>query len=326
MTPRSPLTDDAAEIGGAPGIIAVVGPTASGKSDLGLEIALHLGGEVVNADASQFYRGMDIGTAKLTLAERRGVPHHQLDVLEITDEATVAAYQTGARADLDAITERGRVPVLVGGSGLYVRAALDLLDIPPTDPVVRARLEAEATERGGAVMHARLTQADPAAAAKIPPGNVRRVVRALEVIELTGRPFSASMPTRTFRRPTLMLGLLPPREVLDERIAVRARRMWEQGLVAEVEQLLARGLRQGRTASRALGYSQAIAHLDGTMTAEEAIDDTIRATRRYARRQESWFRPDERIRWFDPTEHGALEAALGVARAWLTVGENGTHD
>ncbi|WP_034800652.1 tRNA (adenosine(37)-N6)-dimethylallyltransferase MiaA [Intrasporangium oryzae] len=283
-------------------VVAVVGPTASGKSDLALDLAERLAGEVVNADAMQLYRGMDVGTAKLPPKERRGIPHHQLDVLAVTQEATVAAYQAASRADIAAIRGRGRTPLLVGGSGLYVRAALDRLDIPPTDPAVRAELEAESERAGAAAMYERLREVDPAAAAQIQPANVRRVVRALEVIRLTGRPFSASMPIREFVSPTVMLGLRVAREVLDERIDRRTARMFHDGLVDEVKALLAHGLRDGVTASRAIGYSQAIAVLDGATSIEEAIEDTAQATRRYARRQESWFRPDPRITWLDATD------------------------
>jgi tRNA dimethylallyltransferase len=294
----------------SPRVIAVVGPTASGKSELGLRIAETFGGEVINADAMQLYRGMDIGTAKLTLDQRRGIPHHQLDVLDVTQEASVAAYQTHARDDLSAIQARGHHPVLVGGSGLYIRAALDILEIPPTDPQVRARLEDQAATEGTPRLYAALQEADPVAAAAIEPNNTRRVVRALEVIELTGRPFSATMPTRTFAQPTIVVGLGPPREVLDARIEARVLAMWEQGLLAEVRDLAERGLRQGRTASTAIGYAQALAEVDGALTTAQAQAATVTATRRLARRQESWFRPDPRITWFDSAEDGGLEAAV----------------
>ena len=295
--------------------MAVVGPTATGKSDLALDLAERLDGEVVNADAMQLYRGMDIGTAKLAPAERRGIEHHELDVLEVTEEASVAAYQQAARADFDAIAARGHRAVLVGGSGLYVRAALDRLEIPPTDPVVRARLEAEAEQVGGDVLHARLRTADPQAAASILPGNVRRVVRALEVVELTGRPFSASLPKRELLSPAVLLGLRVNREVLDQRIARRVDRMWKQGLRHETETLLGRGLRDGVTASRAIGYSQAIAVIDGRSGEDEARRDTVQATRRYARRQESWFRPDPRIVWLDALADDLLGQALAAISA-----------
>jgi tRNA dimethylallyltransferase len=295
--------------------VAVVGATATGKSDLALDLAERLGGEVVNADAMQFYRGMDIGTAKLAVAERRGIAHHELDVLDVTEDASVAAYQEAARRDFAAITARGHRPVLVGGSGLYVRAALDRLEIPPTDPGVRSRLEAEAEALGGDVLHARLKAADPQAAATILPGNVRRVVRALEVIELTGRPFSASMPKRELLSPAVLLGLRVDRQVLDERITHRVDRMWEQGLRDETEMLLGRGLRSGVTASRAIGYSQAIAVIDGRLDEVGARLDTAQATRRYARRQESWFRPDPRIVWLDALADDLLDQALGAISA-----------
>ncbi len=299
-------------------IVAVVGPTASGKSDLGLHLAEELGSdtgaEVVNADAMQLYRGMDIGTAKLPVSERRGIPHHQLDVLDVTEEGSVAAYQAAARADIAAIRARGSVPLLVGGSGLYVRAVLDHLDIPPTDPAVRGRLEQEAEDIGVAAMHDRLAAADARAAAQIQPNNLRRIIRALEVIELTDRPFSASMPGRQFVSPTIMLGLRVDRTLLDERIERRVEQMWRAGLLAEVEHLLELGLREGFTASRAIGYSQAIAVLDGVMTPEQARDETTVATRRYARRQDSWFRPDPRITWLDPDDPQLVARAVGVVR------------
>jgi tRNA dimethylallyltransferase len=306
-----------------PIVVCVVGPTASGKSDLALDLAEALGGEVVSADASQLYRGMDIGTAKVPLAERRGIPHHQLDVLEVTQEASVAAYQSAARADFADIQARGHHPVLAGGSGLYVRAALDVLDIPPTDVAVRARLEAEAAAAGAAASHARLQELDPVAAQAMQPGNVRRIVRALEVIELTGRPFSATMPTRTFVQPTVVVGLRMPRSRLDERIAARVRVMWERGLVAEVRHLETVGLREGRTASRALGYAQALAELDGVLTAEQAQEQTTALTRRFARRQESWFNPDPRIAWLDALAPDVTDRALALVRA--AIRDNGSH-
>jgi len=286
------------EIPGSP-VVAVVGPTATGKSELGLALAERLGGEVVNADAMQLYRGMDIGTAKLSLEQRRGIAHHQLDVLEVREEASVAAYQRHARADIAAIGARGRIAVLVGGSGLYVRAALDRLDIPPTDRTVRARLVA----------------LDPTAADAIEPRNGRRIVRALEVVELTGRPFSASLPAREHVRPTVVVGLVADRSLLDARVDERVRRMWRQGLVDEVRTLVTQGLRDGRTASKALGYSQALAHLDGTMTPAEAQEATATATRRYARRQESWFRADPRIVWLPHDARDLVDRALAAVGA-----------
>lgn len=306
-----------------PLVIGVVGPTATGKSDLALDLAESLGGEVVGADASQLYRGMDIGTAKLPLAERRGIPHHQLDVLDVVQEASVAAYQAAAREDIAAIRGRGLHPVLAGGSGLYVRAALDVLDIPPTDAEIRTRLEREADEVGPAVLRARLRDLDPRAAAAIEPGNTRRIVRALEVIELTGRPFSATLPARTFLQPTVLVGLRMPREELDQRVAMRVRRMWEQGLLEEVRRLEAVGLRAGRTASRALGYAQALAELDGRLTTDEAQEETTRLTRRLVRRQESWFNPDPRITWLDARAPDLADRAVALVRA--AISDNGAH-
>lgn len=291
-------------------VVAVVGPTATGKTALSVRLADRLGGEIVNADAMQLYRGMDIGTAKATRAERGGIPHHLLDVLDVTQEASVADYQRQARAVVADIRSRGRVPVVVGGSGLYLRAVLDRLDIPPTDPAVRARLEAELAKSGLPALRERLERLDPAAADAIDPANARRVVRALEVIELTGAPFSARLPVREYVTDTVTVGLTLPRRALDERIGARVDRMWHDGLLAEVRTLLPAGLRRGRTASRALGYAQALAVLDGTATAEEAIAETTRLTRRFARRQESWFRPDQRIIWFDAAGEHLVDTVL----------------
>lgn len=296
-------------------VVAVVGATATGKSDLGVALAERLGGEVINADASQFYRGMDIGTAKLTPSERRGIAHHQLDVLDITQEASVAAYQSAARADLDAIRARGNVPVVVGGSGLYVRAVLDLLEIPPTDARVRARWDAELERVGVAELYRQLTATDPEAAARIEPRNGRRIVRALEVIELTGRPFSASLPRREYAEPTVQIGLSAERAVLDERIARRVDRMWELGLVDEVRALEGQGLRRGRTASRAIGYAQVLALLDGALGEDAAREGTVTATRRLVRRQESWFRPDPRITWLPHDADDVVDRADQVVSA-----------
>ena len=301
-------------------LIAVIGPTASGKSDLGVALAERLGGEVVNADASQLYRGMDIGTAKTPLEQRRGVAHHQLDVLEVTEEASVAAYQRDSRRDIDSILDRGHVPVLVGGTGLYVRAALDVLDIPPTDPAVREHFERRAATEGILALYSLLRQRDPNAAANILPSNERRVIRALEVIELTGRPFSATMPRREFLRPTVMLGLDADRGVLDQRIDRRTRAMWDDGLVDEVRALDATGLRDGRTASRAIGYTQVLRQLDAELTEAEAIEDTARATKRLARRQFSWFRPDPRITWLPHDASDLVDRALEVIASSRTMG------
>ncbi len=292
--------------------MAVVGPTAVGKSDLGVALAIALGGEVVNADSMQLYRGMDVGTAKLSEAEQRGVAHHVLDVWDVTAEANVADYQRMARAAFAATRTRGAVPVLVGGSGLYVRAALDRLEFPGTDPSVRARLEAELAADGPGVLHRRLAGVDPAAAEAILPSNGRRLVRALEVVELTGRPFTASMPAHEYEVPAVQVGLTVPRPVLDERIARRVEAMWERGLVAEVRRLAETGLREGRTARRALGYAQVLRHLAGEWTEEQARDETVRATRRFARRQESWFRRDPRVVWLDAGREDLLATAQEV--------------
>ena len=291
-------------------VVAIVGPTASGKSDLALTLAQRLRGEIVNADAMQLYRGMDIGTAKTPVEARRGIAHHQLDVLDVRQEASVAAYQREARLDIDSIRSRGHRPILVGGSGLYVRAALDRLDIPPTNPAVRARLETELAGEGVQAMYMRLLRADPVAARSIQPKNERRVVRALEVIELTGRPFSATLPTREYQLPAVTIGLLVPRPELDARIEARVRQMWDAGLLDEARRLDADGLREGRTAAKALGYSQALAHLDGLLSAEQAIEDTITSTRRFARRQGSWFRPDPRIHWLGYDDSQLTDRAL----------------
>ncbi|MGW1885411.1 tRNA (adenosine(37)-N6)-dimethylallyltransferase MiaA [Streptomyces sp. NPDC001970] len=281
----------------APRVIAVVGPTAAGKSDLGVHLAQQLGGEVVNADSMQLYRGMDIGTAKLIPQERGGIPHHLLDIWDVTETASVAEYQKLARAEIDRLLAEGRTPVLVGGSGLYVRGAIDALEFPGTDPGVRARLEAELEERGSGALHARLAAADPDAARAILPSNGRRIVRALEVIEITGRPFTANLPGHDAVYDTVQIGVDVERPELDERIALRVDRMWEAGLVDEVRALEAQGLREGRTASRALGYQQVLAALAGECTEDEARAETVRATKRFARRQDSWFRRDPRVHW-----------------------------
>jgi len=278
-------------------LIAVVGATTAGKSDLAVDLARALDGEVINADSMQLYRGMDIGTAKLTLEERRGVPHHLLDVWDVTQAASVAEYQDLADAVITDIMARGKVPVLVGGSGLYIRAALGDLDFPGTDEAIRERLEAELSERGPGLLYQRLQREDPAAAAAILPSNGRRIVRALEVIELSGRPFSATMPGYDGGRAAVQLGVQVDRAELDRRIEARVDRMWAAGFETEARRLAARGLRDGKTASRALGYQQMLRCLDGALTLDEARDETVRATRRFARRQESWFRRDPRVRW-----------------------------
>jgi tRNA dimethylallyltransferase len=290
-------------------VIAVVGPTAAGKSDLSLVLARALGGEVVSADSMQLYQGMDIGTAKLTAQERAGVPHHLLDIWPVTQAASVSEYQLLARAAIADIQRRGRPVILVGGSGLYVRAALDNLQFPATDPALRASLEAELAAVGPAELHARLAAADPAAAAAILPGNGRRIVRALEVVQLSGRPFSATLPQYESVFPAVQLGIELPRPVLDQRVAARVSRMWQLGLVDEVRGLAA-GLRAGRTASRALGYAQVLRFLDGEWTEAEAAAQTELATRRFVRRQESWFRRDPRVTWLAGDSPDLAERAL----------------
>lgn len=301
------------EAGGT--VVAVVGPTAAGKSALSIALAHALDGEVVNADSMQLYRGMDIGTAKLTVAERDGVPHHLLDIWEVTEPASVAEYQRLARAAVDDILSRGRVPLLVGGSGLYVRAVLERFEFPGTDAVLRERLEHELAEVGPAPLYARLRAADPVAAEGILPGNGRRIVRALEVIELTGAPFTASLPQPTPYYPSVQVGVDLDTGLLDERIALRVDRMWADGLVSETRELVGRGLPEGRTASRALGYQQVLRMLAGELTEEQAHDEMVRATRRFVRRQRSWFRRDPRIHWLDSATPDLIGAALRVVPA-----------
>ncbi len=300
-------------------VIAVVGPTAAGKSDLALGLALALGGEIVNADSMQLYAGMDIGTAKLTAGQRRGVPHHLLDVWDVRRTANVADYQRMARDAIAGVVGRGRVPVLVGGSGLYVRAALDDLDFPGTDPRVRERLEAELADRGPGPLHARLAVIDPGAAAVILPSNGRRIVRALEVIEVSGQPFTAVLPRYEYVQEAVQIGVRVARAELDGRIAERASLMWEAGFVPEVTRLEGAGLREGKTASRALGYAQVLRFLAGECSQDDARADTVQATRRFARRQESWFRRDPRVTWLDAGEaHGGGADLLRQAMATIS--------
>jgi tRNA dimethylallyltransferase len=267
---------------------------------------------VISADSMQLYRGMDIGTGKLPVRDRRGVPHHLLDIWEVTEPAAVSEYQKLARDVIAGILARGKTPLLVGGSGLYVRAVIDNLEFPGTDPVLRAGLEAELAEAGSGVLHARLASLDQAAAAAILPSNGRRIVRALEVIKLSGRPFSATLPAYQSVLPTVQLGLELPRPDLDQRIAARVRQMWTDGLVDEVRGLITVGLAQGRTASRALGYAQVLRFIDGEWTQAQAEEETVLATRRFARRQESWFRRDPRIAWLPAADSVSTEAALAA--------------
>jgi tRNA dimethylallyltransferase len=280
-------------------LIVICGATATGKSDLAVELAKELKGHIVNADSMQLYKGMDIGTAKLSIEERQGIKHHLIDVLSVKEEASVAQYQIDARSIIDQLLEQSIPAIVVGGTGLYIKSILDDLNFPDTDPKVREKIAEQAEELGVDVMHARLAKLDPAAAAAIPKENVRRVVRALEVIELTGRPYTANLPREgsTKYPQARQFGLVMERETLQERINLRVERMWEQGLVREVRDLMSEGLLDGRTAQAALGYAQVIKFAQGLMTEEEAKEETKRATRQYARRQETWFSRDERITW-----------------------------
>jgi tRNA dimethylallyltransferase len=299
-----------------PPVVALVGPTAAGKSDLAVELALSLGGEVVSADSMQIYRGMDIGTAKQPVAERRGVVHHVLDLLDVGEPATVAEFQGWAREAVSDCRGRGVVPIVVGGSALYLRAVLDEFEFPGTDAVVRARLESELEAVGSARLHERLRVVDPAAADVILPGNGRRIVRALEVTELTGQPFRATLPRHVYAfHPVVQVGIDVPRDALDHRIAARVDRMWADGLVNEVRRLERAGLREGRTASRALGYRQVLDMLDGRIDEATARTETVRLTRRFARRQLTWFRRDPRIEWLPYDAQDLSTQALHAVRS-----------
>ena len=297
-------------------IVAVVGATAAGKTALSLDLAEALGGEIVNTDAMQLYRGMDIGTAKLPPGERRGIPHHLLDLLEVTEPSTVAQFQELARTCIADLRRRDKAAVLVGGSALYTRAVLDRFEFPGTDPEVRRRLEAELSEVGERAMHDRLRAVDPAAADRILVENGRRTVRALEVIELTGRPFSATLPTLTYVDPkTVQIGVDIDRPTLDARIAQRVEEMFAAGFVAEVARLVEAGLLRGRTAAMAIGYREVAAHLAAQISEDEARERTVRATRRFARRQDSWFRKDPRIVWVAHDDPDRLTKALAAIAA-----------
>lgn len=289
-------------------LIFVVGATATGKSDLAIELAERLHGEIINADSMQLYKGMNIGTAKLSIEERRGIVHHLIDILDVTEESSVAQYQTLARAKIDELQAKGVPTIVVGGTGLYVKAILDELNFPERNEEVRARLQREAEYIGTQAMHAKLAKLDPAAAAAIPAQNSRRVIRALEVIELTGKPFTANLPREgSSRYPNAkQFGLVMDREKLTQIISNRVEMMWERGFVAEVKELLSRGLREGKTARAGLGYSQIIRFLDDEISEAEAKEDTKRATRQYARRQETWFSRDFRITWLK----GSIEERL----------------
>ena len=283
-------------------LIIIAGATATGKSDLAVELAKKIGAEIVNADSMQLYKGMDIGTAKLTMDERQGIPHHLLDLVSVKDDVNVAWYQDLARAKIDELRSAGKSVVVVGGTGLYIKAILDDLNFPDTDPVIRQKITDEAEELGNDVMHARLAELDPAAALAIPKENVRRVIRALEVIEITGAPYTASLPREGSSRypEAQQFGLVLDREKLDPRIDARVERMWERGLIDETTRLIKEGLLEGQTAQRALGYAQIIKMAMGQMSEAEAKEETKRATRQYARRQETWFSKDVRITWIAP--------------------------
>lgn len=283
-------------------VIVICGATATGKSDIALEIAEKIGAEIINADSMQLYTGMDIGTAKLSVAQRRGIPHHLLDVLSVKQDSTVAWYQQLAREQISEIHSRNQHVVLVGGTGLYIKAVLDDLNFPDTNPEVRARLESEAEEYGSDSLFVRLQDLDPAAALAIDRANTRRIIRALEVIEITGKPFTANLPRADSSRfpDALQFGLVMERDHLRERIDLRVEKMWEQGFLGEVDALIADGILEGSTAQRALGYSALIAMRAGHMTEVEAKEETKRSTRQYARRQETWFSRDARIQWIAP--------------------------
>jgi tRNA dimethylallyltransferase len=299
-------------------IIAIVGPTGTGKSELGINIVESLArrgqtAEIVNTDSMQFYRGMNIGTAKLTLEERRGVPHHLLDWLDIREESTAAEFQASARPVIEEIQSRGATPVLVGGSMLYIAAVLNNFEFPARDEALRAELEEELIELGSREMHNRLAALDPIAASRIDSANGRRIVRAIEIVTLTGEPFAAALPEVPEEwQSSVQIGLLAERSVLVPRLHQRAERMWEQGLLAEVESLIPLGVREGKTSSRAIGYSQALAQIDGEISQSEAIEQTALLTARYARRQMSWFRRDSRVNWLDFDREDLVDAAISL--------------
>jgi tRNA dimethylallyltransferase len=286
-------------------VIVICGATATGKSDLAVALASEIDGEVINADSMQLYKGMDIGTAKITDEERRGIPHHLMDLLEVTEDANVAWYQEKAREKITEVHSRNKSAIIVGGTGLYIKAILDDLNFPDTDPVVRTELELEYATKGIGPLFERLEKLDPAAALAIDKANSRRVIRALEVIKITGKPFTANLPRKESTRypEALQFGLVMEREFLGEKISARVERMWQAGFVAEVESLIEAGITRGTTAQKALGYSQVIAYKEGKISEDEAIEETKRATRQYARRQETWFSRDERIMWISPIQN-----------------------
>lgn len=306
-------------------LIAVVGPTGAGKSDLGLDIAeqiINAGGkaEIVNSDSMQFYRGMDVGTAKLPLADRRGIEHHLLDWLEITDESTAAEFQQVARPKIEELQSRGVTPILVGGSMLYVAAVLNLFEFPERDADLRQQLEAQLEELGPHEMHRKLRALDPIAASRIVPENGRRTVRAIEIVTLTGEPFAAALPEVPENwQPVLEIGINGPREDLIVRLENRVHKMWQQGLLDEVRALEPNGIRIGKTSSRAIGYAQALAQLDGEVSQAEAVADTVRLTQKYARRQMSWFRRDQRIQWLDYQDEDRGQKTARLVADWLGI-------
>lgn len=292
-------------------VVALVGATATGKTKLSVALAHALGGEVINADSMQFYRKMDIGTAKATTAEREGVPHHLLDIYDLDVQANVATFQSLSRTKITEVRERHHVPILTGGSGLYVRAALDILEFPPTDPELRKQLQDQATDHGTAELISELQRVDPASLEQL--HDTRRIIRAVEVYRLTGRPFSSFMPRREYHPdipPALQIGLRLDREILHERIAQRVHQMVDDGWLDEVRSLKTQGLEDAPTASRAIGYRQALAYLAGEMSKAEAIESTIVATRRFARRQETWFKADPRVRWIEAQSPNAVDQVL----------------
>ena len=286
-------------------IIVICGATATGKSGLSIELAQRLDGEIINADSMQIYKGMDVGTAKLNIEERSGITHHMLDILDVNQDATVAWYQEEARKCVDDIVSRSKTAIIVGGTGLYIKSILDDLNFPDTDPDVRSALNKEAEDIGAAALFDRLKKLDPAAAIAIDSLNVRRVIRALEVIEITGKPFTANLPHENSTRypHAMQFGLVLDRQLLSEKISLRVDQMFEQGLINEVDDLLEAGLTQGRTAQRALGYAQVIKYRSGAISLDEAIEETKRVTRQYARRQETWFSRDARIKWISPIQN-----------------------
>lgn len=295
-------------------LIVIGGATATGKSSLALDVAERIGAQIVNADSMQLYRGMDIGTAKLSLAERRGITHHMLDVLDVTADASVADYQRESRAIIDRLLAEQIPVVVVGGTGLYIKALLDELNFPERDPKVRERLFDEAERLGKSAMHQRLAALDPEAASLIPEQNLRRVIRALEVIELTGEPYAASLPRdeRSYYPQANQFAIKVEREVLNERIETRVHQMWEQGFVEEVNALISQGLRQGRTARAAIGYAQVLAALEGQMTMASALEETIISTRQYARRQGTWFARENRITWLEGQSDDWVQQILAL--------------